>query len=342
MTVVEPWPSGELERDLPCPCCEARASSVLYDGLTDRVFATAPGSWTLHRCLRCGSAFLDPRPDEASIGRAYESYYTHSDDGLPWPRGARLRLLHAYLNDRWGYALRPSLPFGRAVEALVPQRAAVTAREIRHLHSTPGGRLLDVGAGSGAFVDFARRLGWEAEGLDPDPSAVASAQARGVPVRQGTLAEVESEGREYDAVTLSHVIEHLHDPLRELRRIRRLLAADGRLWIATPNLDALGHRRFGRDWLGLDPPRHLILFTPASLRDLLRRAGFAVTLTPRAAPNAWQTFEQSRQIRSGRRPSFAGGIAKRFDRAKLADALAYARPQLAEEIVLVARPAHAQ
>ncbi|MDQ6732143.1 MAG: class I SAM-dependent methyltransferase [Actinomycetota bacterium] len=338
MNVADHWPSAELETDLSCPCCGARASILLYEGLSDRVFGTAPGVWTLRGCRDCGSAYLDPRPDEASIGRAYETYYTHEGDASTWPSGARRQLLHAYLNDRWGYALESALPFGRVIEMLVPQRTAVTAREIRHLPSRPGGRLLDVGAGSGAFVAFARHLGWDAEGLDPDPSAAESAQARGVAVRHGTLADVAEGGCPFAAVTLSHVIEHLHDPLRELQRIRRLLAPDGRLWIATPNLDALGHRRYGRDWLGLDPPRHLILFTPASLRRLLGRAGFEVAHVPRAAPNAWQTFDQSRAIRAGRRPSFAGDIAKKFDLAKLADLIAFASPGLAEELVIVAHP----
>lgn len=341
MTVVDPWPSEDLETGLACPCCGARNSHVRYHGLTDRVFATAPGSWTLRGCDACGSALLDPRPTVASIARAYETYYTHGDDALPWPTGVRRRLLHAHLNDRWGYELSPSLPFGRIIEALVPQRAAVTAREIRHLPSRRGGRLLDVGAGSGAFVSLARSLGWDAEGIDPDPSAVHSAQARDVPVALGTLDDVSAGGRTFDAVTLSHVIEHLHDPLHDLQQIRGLLAPDGRLWIATPNLHALGHRRFGRDWLGLDPPRHLILFTPQSLRTMLTRAGFEVTHVPRAAPNAWQTFEQSRQIRAGRRPTFDGSIAKRLDRAKLADLFAFARPDLAEELVVVARPTSA-
>ena len=341
MTTVQAWPSEALESDLPCPCCEGRVSTVLYAGLTDRVFGTAPGAWTLRRCRDCGAAHLDPRPDEASIGRAYDSYYTHGGDVSTWPTGARLRLLHAYLNDCWGYALEPALPLGRLVAMLVPQRAALTAREIRHLRSRPGGRLLDVGAGSGSFVALARRLGWDAEGLDPDPSAVETAQGRGVPVRHGTLADVPVDDGPFDAVTLSHVIEHLHDPQRELQRIRRLLVPDGRLWIATPNLDALGHRRYGRDWLGLDPPRHLILFTPDSLRRLLGRAGFKVAAVPRAAPSAWQTFEQSRAIREGRRPSFTGEIGKTLGRARLADLIAYASPRQAEEIVVVARPAAA-
>ena len=92
------------------------------------------------------------------------------------------------------------------------------------------------------------RLGWDAEGIDPDAGAVATARDNGIPVTLGTLSDVvEKETGKFRAVTLSHVIEHLHDPVGELRRIHRLLAPGGRVWIATPNLQSLGHRLFRRD-----------------------------------------------------------------------------------------------
>lgn len=326
-----------------CPACGSAERVVLHEGLTDRVFRAAPGRWRLVRCTGCASAYLDPRPTEASIGRAYETYYTHGEEGASATElgGARRLLLNSYLNARWGYELRPALPLGGVLETLVPLRAAVAAREIRHQRGKPGGRLLDVGAGDGAFVAHARLFGWDAEGIDPDSTAVAIARERGIPMTLGTLASPNLGEGAFDAVTMSHVIEHLHDPARELLRIRRLLRPNGRLWIATPNLEALGHRLFRSDWMPLDPPRHLVLFSGSSLHRLLRRTGFEPEPTPPPAPVAWQTFPQSAVISDGRpRPMEtdpAGARRSLRVRARIADRLAYGSPRYAEELVAIAR-----
>lgn len=336
------WPTDDLETVESCPVCGGTHRTLLHDGLSDRLFGAAPGVWCLLRCGQCGSAYLDPRPTEASIVRAYEAYYTHGVEPPPAPGGPRRALLNAYLNARWGYRLRPAPPIGRLVGALVPMRAAIADRELRHQHNHPGARLLDVGAGNGAFVAYARRHGWEAEGIDPDADAVATARELGIPASVGTLADLEGAAAGmYASVTLSHVIEHLHDPARELRRIHRLLAPNGQVWIATPNLEALGYRLFGRDWVGLDPPRHLVLFTTESLRLLLQRTGFVPEPTPRPAPGAWAAFSPSGALRDGRSQGEGPRTGRRSLRARaaLADRLAYASPRLAEELVVIARRA---
>lgn len=333
------WPALDLERVRNCPACGSTRRSLLYDALSDRIFHAAPGTWRLISCSDCASAYLDPRPTEASIGRAYESYYTHGAEAIAAPGGPRAKLLNGYLNARWGYDLRPAAPFGRLVGALVPVRATIASREIRHQMRIPGGRLLDVGSGSGAFVAHARRLGWEAEGLDPDPIAVETARRNGIPSTLGRLSDLEELERAFESVTLSHVIEHLHDPVADLRRIHRILVPGGRLWIATPNLLALGHRLFGSQWRGVEPPRHLVLFTPDSLDRLLRSCGFTPLPLPRPAPTARVSFVQSAALRAGlpvydgaRKPSRSTVMA-----AAVADRLEYLVPRLAEELVTIAR-----
>jgi SAM-dependent methyltransferase len=318
------WPGDGLEAVPACPVCGATARATVYRGLRDRAFRTAPGEWTMVRCTSCDSAFLDPRPTPATIGLAYRSYYTHADAAAPPPPvGAlRARLAHDYRRARWGYEHGAPIRGGRLVAKLFPSRGAIVDRELRHLPATPGGRLLDVGCGDGAFMSAMAGLGWRAEGVDPDAAAIEGARAAALDVTEGTLAAVDDaeHASRYDAITMSHVIEHVHDPAEDLQRVHRLLRPGGLLWIATPNLEALGHRRFGRDWLGLDPPRHLVLFTHASLDGLLRRTGLDPQPTPPAPPLAWLQFTQSAAIEQGRLPH--EGPARDVHRLRITAAVA--------------------
>jgi SAM-dependent methyltransferase len=341
-TVDAEWPADGLEAVGVCPVCGGAEREVLYDGLRDRAFRAAPGAWTLMRCRECRSAYLDPRPDPKTIELAYRSYYTHGTAAPPPPVG-RLRqgLAGDYRRARWGYEQGPAIPGGRLIPRIASSRGALVDREIRHLPAMPGGRLLDVGCGSGAFLAQMSALGWHTEGIDPDPAAVAGAREAGLHVTQGAIADLDpgKHAGTFDAVTLSHVIEHLHDPAADLRRLNLLLRPGGLLWIATPNLEALGLRRFGADWLGLDPPRHLVLFTRASLERLLRSAGFDPLPPPQPSPHAWQMFSQSAAIGQGRLPEQgpAHGTRRLRALAAIANRSAQRDVRHAEELVMIAR-----
>jgi SAM-dependent methyltransferase len=135
------------------------------------------------------------------------------------------------------------------------------------------------------------QLGWEVVGVEPDEEAVEVArQHYGLEVHQGTLERASVPRNSFDAVTLNHVIEHVHDPIGLLNACGQVLKSTGRLMVVTPNIDSLGHRWFRRAWLHLDAPRHLLLFSPRTLRESARRAGLQVQevrTTARVAGGAW-------------------------------------------------------
>ncbi len=274
----------------------------LYPGLRDRLFA-APGVWSLSRCPGngCGLIWLDPMPIAEDIAAAYAEYYTHAEGELP--RHALSRFFasarRGYLADVWGYGegvgtfqkLLGLLPF------FYPGRRIDLDFSVMWLEAGGKGRLLDVGAGSGALVARMCSLGWRAEGLDFDVKSVQAARASGLTMHQGGLAEQKFPDASFDAVTMSHSIEHVHDPLGWLSEARRILKKGGRLSIATPNNRSLLHRAYGQDWFALDPPRHLHLFNRDALSTLLRKAGFdgfRIFTSVRDARGAWRG---SREIR---------------------------------------------
>ncbi len=320
----------------------------LYQGLSDRLFGAA-GTWGLRRCADrdCGLIWIDPLPLAEDIGKAYERYYTHSDQATPdtWLRKAFVAARRAYLTAQYGYPRAPSQWWAAVLIPFVylyPRARAVMDFNVMWLPSRPGGRLLDVGCGSGVLLHFMRELGWRAEGVDFDPRAAQNAAAKGVQVHVGELAAQRFPDGAFDAVTMSHFIEHVHDPLALLRECHRILQPGGRLVVVTPNSASFGHHIYKENWRGLEPPRHLHLFNIACLDTLAARSGFGERTLSTSIRDAYGIFLSSRSIaRSGQ---YAMGAPQPRRLRVWARAMEWvewlvlkARPDAGEELVLIAR-----
>lgn len=258
-------------------------------------------------CSHCRAHYCDPRPRAETIHRAYEQYYTHQDNGTPG-RGKRnksggiyRRALSGYLHQRYGSTQHPAWPIGASALQALPALRRRYDREYRNLPACPEqGTLLDIGCGNGTFLELARGCGWRVVGLEPDALAVQQAKARGLDVLHGSLDQLDGQHEVFDQITLSHVIEHLHDPAKVLMRCLELLKPGGRLWIETPNGLSIGHQTFGAAWRGLETPRHLILFTWGNLTQALQDLGFTrVRRVPRHSALR-PLFKESLALAEGR------------------------------------------
>lgn len=299
-----PWPIDGLQSVPRCPLCGGAERELVHKELTDLVYFDAPGEWTLYRCAQCRSGYLDPMPTPETLGLAYRQYYTHSTDvaaaaGLM--AKFRLSVTNGYRNLRFGSKDRPGLRvLGALVPPLLPAWAMTIDWECRHLPKPKAGmRLLDVGAGSGFFLDFARKCGWEVAGVDLDEKAVAAARSRGLDVRHGTIEAV-GEDEQFDGITMGHVIEHVHDPRAVLAACYQRLKPGGWIWVDTPNMDALGHVEYGPYWVGVDAPRHLILFSSDAMTEAMAGAGFVNQESLHAKLIATFTFAASAAKAAGR------------------------------------------
>ncbi|MES2786651.1 MAG: class I SAM-dependent methyltransferase [Pseudomonadota bacterium] len=273
------WPDDGLETLGACPICGAAERETLHDQLRDWLFPSPHFAWTLHRCCACRLAYLDPRPTEDSIHLAYAAYHTHTaeDGDDPLHRGSGLQRLKNILTRQYLASRHDRRRMLRAPVAwpirLHPRWRYEMDATIRFLpQPLPGSTLLDIGCGNGRFMAWARAAGWRCVGTEVDEAAAERARLRGFQVHCEQDRALD-EGP-FDAVTISHVIEHVHDPRLMLRFARRALKPGGFFFIDTPNVDARGHARFGPYWRGLEPPRHLQLFHPALLTKLLREEGF--------------------------------------------------------------------
>lgn len=271
-------------RTEPQPLCQLCGSegTLRYQALTDRLFG-APGTWNVKACsnLACGTLWLDPRPILADIGKAYRNYYTHGAGGPAAQLMQRTvrALAWAHAVARYGFPEnglpRTAARAAALLASLYPGLAAHLDLLVRYLpHSAmAGGRLLDVGCGDGQALEILADLGWLVSGVEVDPDAVAAARARGLEIRHGTLTDAGLGEGSFDAVTSSHVIEHVHDCAAFLSESRRVLKPGGRLVVVTPNARAMLLERHGKNWHGLHPPYHLLLFTAESLRSLAQKVG---------------------------------------------------------------------
>lgn len=315
---------GAAPSTAPCPVCSARGEP-LYDDLEDRLFGAA-GQHRMLRCAApaCATLWLSPPPTPDELAAAYARYYTHDDEAPPSPsRSLAARSFHAlasgYLAQRFGY--RAGVRWwqracGRLLR-LLPVRRAGADFSVCHLPSAgPGARLLEVGCGGGAMLARMAALGWQAEGLDFDPAAVRAARSRGLEVRQGELAAARFPEGTFDAVALLHVIEHVVDPEALLAECRRVARPGGRVVLVTPNAGCRAHRRFGRHWRGLEPPRHLQLFTRASLVALCERVGMHVELATTSVRDADNMYRQSRALEEGRPDAYGARSNRAWSRVQ--------------------------
>lgn len=296
-----------------CRVCGGRGK-IAYTDLRDRLFG-APGEWTLRRCQdpACGLLWLDPMPVEEDLPRLYESYYTHSAPALPpSAHGLRAAVKHAFWNASYGPPARRSalLPI---ILRVAPTFRARLALQVFELQATESGRLLEVGCGSGTALERMGRLGWKCKGIDFDEKAVALARSRGLDVCLGGLEAQSYPGGTFDAVVMNHVIEHVPDPRALISECHRILKPGGQFACITPNAGSWCHSIFGRDWRGLEPPRHLHVFTPSSLRTLMQELAWkdievksSIANTYLIAWSSWQ-LRQRGQLDMRMRPGLWDG-----------------------------------
>jgi SAM-dependent methyltransferase len=263
-----PVPPEHLE-EVPCPLCGRESREPAFAAV-DRIFLTGPFAYVT--CAACGLVYQNPRVRKERIAEHYpaRSYTWTENRGEP-------RLLRRLVNR---LEKRYLLHLYRREQAFVTRalrRAGVSARSI-----------VDLGCGAGDRLALYREAGLRTLGVEMTEDA-AWAELLGLPVVRSSVEEFLAAGPgPFDLVSAYHVLEHFHDPVAVLRGIRAALAPGGALVLEVPNIDSLEFRLFRERCYFIEAPRHLVFFTPRTLRLALEKAGFTLarhhTRKPLLAP----------------------------------------------------------
>ena len=236
-----------------CPVCVSRSLREVPFGYRFE------GEWLQAlRCRACGIIFISPQPTAEQLSSLYGRNYFDGD----------FRCGHegTYFSEE-------------TLKELVDRGLLERIRRAQ-----PAGRFLEVGCAGGAFLDAARRAGYETAGIEFSADAARFARDRfGLDVRTGTLEEAAFAPGSFDVVYAGDVIEHLPDPARTVGEMCRVLKPGGTLVLACPTQTNTIYSRLGFLVYGVMrkraevhlPPYHLFEYRPESLRDLLQRSGFS-------------------------------------------------------------------
>lgn len=137
-----------------------------------------------------------------------------------------------------------------------------------------GGKLLDVGIGTGLFLKIAKKRGWDIYGIDISSYAIKSAKQTGAHLRVKVLSDKTFKENFFDAVNMRHSLEHIKNPQKILEIIYKILKPEGIICITTPNSFGLHAKIFGKLWPHLDLEHHVNFFSKKSLKKLVDDAGF--------------------------------------------------------------------
>lgn len=224
-----------------CPICNCvEVKSILQT----KDYSLTNEQFDILECAKCSLKYTNPIPGIDQIGPYYSftAYISHTDINVGWMN----RLYHLIRN-------RTLLQKSNWVQSLFTGHK---------------GHLLEVGAGTGAFAYTMKSKGWEITALEPNEASrnIAAEKYQLTILSSETLYQLPA--LKFDAITLWHVLEHVHELKEYLAVFHKILKQNGRLIIAVPNPNSFDASFYKHFWAAYDVPRHLYHFTPKSMQTL--------------------------------------------------------------------------
>lgn len=238
-----------------CALCGGRKTNRVFTAHNKhgRHLLNAKDKFNVFSCSECGSIFLEKMDiDEEYYKKYYESGY--------------------YENQKTGKILE------RAVELLV--KISLKRKQKIITNSFRNGKekisILDIGCGNGGFLSSLDNKKFYKNGVEINTEAAKVCEKNGIKAYNQNLTDINFGDKKFDAITMWHVLEHIHNPVEIFKNIHRILYDDGILIFQIPNSGSWGFKYGQKDWFHLDSPRHLNLYNQKSVVLLIRKTGFKI------------------------------------------------------------------
>lgn len=229
-----------------CPVC---AGTDIKEVMQAKDYTVSSEMFGIAHCNSCQHRFTNPVPGQEDIGPYYksENYVSHTNTS----KGIIFRL----------YQMVRKITL-RSKQKLVSKSTGLSK-----------GKHLDIGSGAGAFLATMQNAGWDSLGLEPDPDAREVAK-KDFGVSAKPIEHLfELPDNSLDAITMWHVLEHVHQLQEYMQKLKSLIKDSGRIFIAVPNYSSKDAAHYQEKWAAYDVPRHLYHFCPDSMRKLLEVNG---------------------------------------------------------------------
>ncbi len=261
----------KLELLKNCPVCQGEKYRFLLSCID---YTVSKETFDIVACENCAFEFTNPRPDQESIGRYYQSteYISHSNTNK------------GIINKLYQTVRKQTLQ--RKLDLVISLEPAK-------------GELLDIGCGTGAFLQVCKQAGWLTNGIETDEAARALAmQISNSPIEADLLTY--QSFAQFNIITMWHVLEHIHRLDESIQKIKSLLKANGRLCIAVPNSKSHDAQKYQKYWAAYDVPRHLYHFSQTTIRQLFNRHALEVEQVLPMKYDAYYISMLSSKYKSGK------------------------------------------
>lgn len=247
-------PTQVTLEDTSCPLGCDKKDEVIFTG--HDLLHNLPGEFTIVKCATCGLMRTNPRPTPDTIG------FYYPDDYGPY---VGTRVQHAQPKSA-NWIKRLLRPIARRVFNFNATALPMMAP----------GRMLEIGCASGAFMHQMAGQGWQVQGIEFSEQAAQAAAQQGYRVHAGPLETAPPPAEPFDLFVGWMVLEHLHDPVGGLQKLREWAKPGARLVISIPNSGSLEFSLFKDKLYALHLPNHLYHFTPKTIEKVLEAGGWSL------------------------------------------------------------------
>jgi 2-polyprenyl-3-methyl-5-hydroxy-6-metoxy-1,4-benzoquinol methylase len=263
-----------------CPVCHSEKIKEVFSA---KDYTVSNEMFTIVKCAACTHMFTQHVASQNEIGKYYQSenYISHSDT----QEGVVNKLYHT-----------------------VRKRTLAGKKNLIQTETRKKqGKILDIGCGTGAFLNTMKLAGWESTGLEPDDAArMKAAELYNLNPRPSHEIFDLPHGA-YDAITMWHVLEHVHQLHEYIAQLKNMLTTNGKIFIAVPNYTSYDARYYEAHWAAYDVPRHLYHFSPASMKNLVEQHGLTIEKIKPMWFDSFYVSMLSEQYKNGK-----GNIIKAF------------------------------